>query len=132
MESLRIKYRAGRVRHYLVFTIIWFALGILSMIFNSAGFMQYGFIIFGFFYLAFFIHAKSVPYIVIDNNEIKVNSPFPKTIPFSEIKSIKAFAGDFTIHTETRKVKVLKTMMDDESHLKLEDFIKKISSKRKK
>lgn len=132
MENLRINYRKGRVRHYLVFTILWFVLGILSMIYNSAGFMQYGFIVFGLCYLVLFLHSKIVPYIVIENNEIKVNSIFAKTIPFSEIKSIKEFAGDFTIHTETGKVKILKNMMDTESHLKLKNFIKEISSKRKK
>lgn len=131
MQTLKINYRSGRIRHYLVFTIIWLILGILSMFFNAEGFMKYGFIVIGLFYLALFIHAKSVPYIVFENEEIKINAILPKKVHLSEIKSIKEFAGDYTLHTETRKVRIFKNMMNVESFEQLKTFMNTLQTKLK-
>ena len=58
----------------------------------------------GLIYLYLYIKVKY--YLTIENNIIKQNYIFGKKIDLSEIKSIKHFAGEYILRTDTRKMKL--------------------------
>ena len=51
-------------------------------------------------------YIKVKYYLTIENNLIKQNYIFGKKIDLSEIKSIKHFAGEYILRTDTRKMRI--------------------------
>ena len=78
----------------------------------------------GFIYLYLYIKVKY--YLSIENNIIKQNYIFGKKMKFSEIKSIKHFAGEYILRTDTRKMRIDIGSIDQSSLLDLKGELKKL------
>ncbi len=57
---------------------------------------------------------------------IKVNSPFGKQLKLSEIKEIKTFAGDYTLKTAEKELKINTQIIDPKLLTELNAELKKL------
>ena len=80
----------------------------------------------GFIYLYLYIKVKY--YLSIENNIIKQNYIFGKKMKLSEIKSIKHFAGEYILRTDTRKMRIDIGSIDQSSLLDLKGELKKLDA----
>ena len=86
----------NQILFYLLMSL-WMALGLISL----------------------YHYIKVKYYLTLENNEIKQNYIFGKKIKLSEIKSIKHFAGEYILRTDTRKMTINTSWIDQSS---LEDL----------
>ena len=80
----------------------------------------------GFIYLYLYIKVKY--YLTIENNIIKQNYIFGKKIKLSEIKSVKHFAGEYILRTDTRKMTINTSWVDQSSLIDLKGELKKLDA----
>ena len=80
----------------------------------------------GFIYLYLYIKVKY--YLSIENNIIKQNYIFGKKIDLSEIKSIKHFAGEYILRTDTRKMRIDIGSIEKSSLVDLKGELKKLDA----
>ena len=73
-----------------------------------------------------YLYLKVKYYLSIENNIIKQNYIFGKKIDLSEIKSIKHFAGEYILRTDTRKMRIDIGSIDQSSLLDLKGELKKL------
>lgn len=78
--------------------------------------LSYGFIIISILYLLQFFYFLFKPVLIIENKQIIWNDLFrSKIFRLDEIVKIKKFAGDYTIFTETDKIKINTQVFEKES-----------------
>ena len=80
----------------------------------------------GFIYLYLYIKVKY--YLSIENNIIKQNYIFGKKMKLSEIKSIKHFAGEYILRTDTRKMRIDIGSIEKSSLVDLKGELKKLDA----
>ena len=80
----------------------------------------------GFIYLYLYIKVKY--YLSIENNIIKQNYIFGKKMKFSEIKSIKHFAGEYILRTDTKKMRIDIGSIEKSSLVDLKGELKKLDA----
>jgi len=73
-----------------------------------------------------YLYLKVKYYLSIENNLIKQNYIFGKKIDLSEIKSIKHFAGEYILRTDTRKMRIDIGSVEKSSLAELRDELKKL------
>jgi hypothetical protein len=75
-----------------------------------------------------YLYLKVKYYLSIENNIIKQNYIFGKKIDLSEIKSIKHFAGEYILRTDTRKMRIDIGSIDQSSLVDLKCELKKLDA----
>jgi len=78
--------------------------------------------------ISLYRYIKVKYYLTIENNLIKQNYIFGKKIDLSEIKSIKHFAGEYILRSETRKMIINLSWVDQNSHSELKDELTKLDA----
>ena len=76
-----------------------------------------------------YLYLKVKFYLSIENNIIKQNYIFGKKMDFSEIKSIKHFAGEYILRTDKRKMRIDIGSIEKSSLAELRDELKKLDVK---
>lgn len=112
---MKIRFTKKRLKHYLIFGIIWLVLGITAVIFNSDNIFNYGFLIIGILYLGTYIFENNKQYLTIENGTISKNKLIPKRINLAEIKRIKKFAGDYILKTDKTELRINTELIDEKS-----------------
>ena len=105
-----------------IFWILLFAIGVLFSDRKNVFFYLY--LIMGLIHI--YLHLKVKYYLSIENNIIKQNYIFGKKMELSEIKSIKHFAGEYILRTDTRKMRIDIGSIDQSSLLDLKGELKKL------
>lgn len=126
-SKIIIPYSAKHLRNSLIFGILWLVIGLLDIVFTEPFWTAYGFLLIGFLYLGSYAYMKIFKYITIDNGYIWGNKPFTKKINLSEIKTIKKFAGDYTLTTDHHQLKIHTGIVDPGSLAKLDAELTKIA-----
>ena len=122
---MKILYSKKRRKYDLFQGLFWILIGILSVIFSEKNnLLFYLYTPMGFIYLYLYIKVKY--YLTIENNIIKQNYIFGKKIDLSEIKSIKHFAGEYILRTDTRKMRIDIGSVEKSSLAELRDELKKL------
>jgi hypothetical protein len=67
-------------------------------------------------------------YLIIEKDVLKQNYIFGKKMELSEIKSIKHFAGEYILRTDTRKMKINISLVDQSSLVDLKCELKKLDA----
>jgi len=75
-----------------------------------------------------YLYLKVKYYLTIENNLIKQNYIFGKKIDLSEIKSIKHFAGEYILRTDTRKMRIDIGSIEKSSLVDLKGELKKLDA----
>ena len=102
--------------------MVWIALGILSVVFNDKiRWTEYGYLVVGILYLGHYLHDLTYQYLTIENGTIKKNAlyGFGKEINLHDINWIKKYAGDYTLKTEQRELKINTELIDIDSLIEL-------------
>ena len=107
-----------------IFWILLFAIGVLFS--DRKNVFFYLNLIMGLIHIYLYLKVKY--YLIIENNEIKQNYIFGKKINLSKIKSIKHFAGEYILKTDTRKMKIDVSSIEKSSLLDLKGELKKLDT----
>ncbi len=100
---MKILYSKKRRKYDLFYTIFCLLIGMLSLFFSETNHMFiYLYMPLGLISLYRYIKVKY--YLIIEKGVLKQNYIFGKKINLSEIKSIKHFAGEYILRSETRKM----------------------------
>ncbi|MGB1169727.1 MAG: hypothetical protein ACPH3L_08285 [Flavobacteriaceae bacterium] len=122
---MKILYSKKRRKYDLFYTIFCLLMGIFSFFLSDTNqiffylFMPLGLI-------SLYLYIKVKYYLTLENNEIKQNYIFGKKIKLSEIKSIKHFAGEYILRTDTRKMTINTSWVDQSSLIDLKAELTKL------
>jgi hypothetical protein len=124
---MKILYSKKSRKYDLFQGLFWILIGILSVIFSEKNnLLFYLYTPMGFIYLYLYIKVKY--YLSIENNIIKQNYIFGKKMKFSEIKSIKHFAGEYILRTDTKKMRIDIGSIEKSSLVDLKGELKKLDA----
>ena len=122
---MKILYSKKRRKYDLFYIIFCLLIGMLSLFLSETNHMFiYLYMPLGLISLYRYIKVKY--YLTIENNIIKQNYIFGKKMKLSEIKSIKHFAGEYILRTDTRKMRIDIGSIDQSSLLDLKGELKKL------
>jgi hypothetical protein len=123
---MKIKFKKKRLYINLMFGIVWIGLGIFSLLEDeSERWFDYGYLLAGILYLRHYLYDLNNQYLTIENGTIRKNAlfGFRKKIELNDINSIKKFAGDYTLKTETKELKINTELIDEKSLAELNKIL---------
>lgn len=120
---MKIRYKKKRLKHYLIFGIIWLVFGTIAVIFNSNIFFNYGYLIIGILYFGTYLFETNTQYLTIENGTISKNHLIPKKINLEEIKRIKRFAGDYVLKTDSTELRINTELIEEKSLTELDTVL---------
>ena len=124
---MKILYSKKRRKYDLFQGLFWILIGILGVFFSEKNnILFYLYTPMGFIYLYLYIKVKY--YLIIEKGILKQNYIFGKKIDLSEIKSIKHFAGEYILRTDTRKMIINLSWVDQNSHSELKGELKRLKA----
>ena len=106
-----------------IFWILLFAIGVLFS--DRKNVFFYLNLIMGLVHIYLYLKVKY--YLIIEKDVLKQNYIFGKKMELSEIKSIKHFAGEYILRTDTRKMRIDIGSIDQSSLLDLKGELKKLN-----
>jgi hypothetical protein len=122
---LKILYSKKKRKYDLfqgIFWILLFAIGVLFS--DRKNVFFYLNLIIGLVHIYLYLKVKY--YLIIEKDVLKQNYIFGKKMELSEIKSIKHFAGEYILRTDTRKMRIDIGSIDQSSLLDLKGELKKL------
>ena len=121
---MKILYSKKRRKYDLFQGLFWILLFVLGLLSDRKNVFFYLYLIMGLIHIYLYLKVKY--YLTIENNLIKQNYIFGKKIDLSEIKSIKHFAGEYILRTDTRKMRIDIGSVEKSSLAELRDELKKL------
>ncbi|EAR14024.1 hypothetical protein PI23P_05982 [Polaribacter irgensii 23-P] len=127
---MKIKFKKKRLYVNLILGFVWIGLGIFSLLEDeSLRWTDYGYLLAGFLYLGHYLYDLNNQYLTIENGTIRKNAlyGFRKKIELNDINSIKKFAGDYTLKTETKELKINTELIDEKSLVELNRILAELN-----
>jgi hypothetical protein len=124
---MKIRFTKKRLKHYLIFGILWLVLGTTAVIFNSDNLFNYGYLIIGILYLGTYLFENNKQYLTIENGIISKNHLIPKKINLNEIKRIKKFAGDYILKTDSTELRINTELIEEKSLAELNTVLENLN-----
>jgi len=122
---MKILYSKKKRKYDLFQGIFWILLFVLGILFSDRkNVFFYLYLIMGLIHI--YLHLKVKYYLIIEKDVLKQNYIFGKKMELSEIKSIKHFAGEYILRTDTRKMRIDIGSIDQSSLLDLKGELKKL------
>ena len=122
---MKILYSRKKRKYDLFYIIFCLLIGMLSLFLSETNHMFiYLYMPLGLISLYRYIKVKY--YLIIEKDVLKQNYIFGKKIDLSEIKSIKHFAGEYILRTDTGKMKIDIGLIEKSSLAELRDELKKL------
>lgn len=132
---MKIKFRKKRLHVNLILGIVWIGVGILSLVTDDEiRWTEYGYLVIGILYVGHYLYDLTNQYLIIENRTIRKNVlyGFGKKINLNDINWIKKFAGDYTLKTEHRELKINTELMDKDSLEELNKILAELNLPPKK
>ena len=123
---MKILYSKKRRKYELFQGLFWILLFVLGLLSDRKNVFFYLYLIMGLIHIYLYLKVKY--YLSIENNLIKQNYIFGKKIDLSEIKSIKHFAGEYILRTDTRKMRIDIGSIEKSSLVDLKGELKKLDA----
>ena len=124
---MKIRFTKKRLKHYMIFGILWLVLGTIAVIFNSDNVFNYGYIVIGILYFGTYLFENNKQYLTIENGIISKNHLIPKKINLNEIKRIKKFAGDYILKTESTELRINTELIEENSLAELNTVLENLN-----
>ena len=127
---MKIKFKRKRLHANLIIGIVWSGLGFFNVLGDdNLRWTDYGYLLIGLLYIGQYIYDLTNQYLTITNGNIWKNRlyGFRKKISLNEIKRIKNFAGDYTLITETKELKINTELIDKNSLIELNSILGKLN-----
>lgn len=115
---MKIRFKKKRLYIHLILGLAWTVLGVLKILEDKdLGWLDYGFLVIGILYIGHYLYDLTNQYLTVENGTIRKNRLYGlgKKINLDEINWIKTFAGDYTLKTETKELKINTELIDEES-----------------
>ena len=113
---MKIRYKKGRTRFYMILIIIWSILLTLNIIYtDSIDWSFWIWIILPIGYISNYTFEYINQYLTIEDGFIYRNSIFPKKLELNKLKTFKKFAGDYILETDQYKLRIDTTLIDQKS-----------------
>lgn len=115
---MKIHFKKKRLRANLLLGLIWIAFGVFSIEANDpVRWTDYGYMVIGLLYLGQYGHDRYLHYLTIADGTIRKNglNGLGKAVSLNEVVWIKKFAGDLTLKTASRDLKIDTDLIDPES-----------------
>ena len=113
---MKIRYKKGRTRFYLIMTIIWIILLIVNIFYGDMDNRVFWlWIILPIGYISVYTFEYINQYLTIEDGFIYRNSIFPKKLELNKLKTCKKFAGDYILETDQNKLRIDTTLIDQKS-----------------
>lgn len=124
---MNIQYTKKSLNYKLILGLFMLAYGIYRLVaFDGLFWLDYGWLTLSLIYLGTYLFQRVYGYLKIENGNLQVNSLFKKTIILDEIKEIRSFAGDYTLRTNDKEVKINTSLIDSGSLAELNAELKKL------
>ncbi len=124
---MKIRFAKKRLKHYLIFGILWLVLGTIAIIFNSDNIFNYGYLIIGVLYLGTYLFENSKQYLTIESGIISKNHLIPKKINLNEIKQVKKFGGDYILKTDSTELRINTELIEGKSLVELDTVLESLN-----
>lgn len=127
---MKIKFKKKRLIINLVLGIVWIGLGTFSILTDdNLRWLDYGYLIIGILYCGHYLYDITHQYLTIENGTIWKNGlyGFRKKINLNEVNWIKKFAGDYTLKTEQKELKINTELIDKDSLNKLNKILAELN-----
>ncbi|WP_372756705.1 hypothetical protein [Mariniflexile sp.] len=127
---MKIRFKKNRLYAFLVGGLIFIGLGLFMIVDeDDLKWSKFGYLILGLFYLGQYLFDLKNQYLTIENGIIKKNGPFGfgKKIHLKDIKWIKKYAGDYTLITESKKLKINTMLIEEKSLEALNRTLKELN-----
>lgn len=121
---MNIPFKKKRLKTYLILGTIWLIFGFIAVIYFSDNIFNYGYLIIGMLYFGIYLFEHNKQYLTIENGTISKNQLISKKINLKDIKSIKLFAGDYKLKTDTDELIIDKRLIEEKSLPDLESVLK--------
>lgn len=112
---MKIRFTKKRLKHYVIFGILWVVLGTIAISFNSDTIFNYGYLVMGILYVGAYLFENNKHYLTIENGIISKNYLIPKKINLSDIKQIKKVAGDYILKTDATELRINTELIEKNS-----------------
>lgn len=127
---MKIKFKKKRLYINLILGLVWLSLGILNLTEDDKiRWTDYGYLVAGILYIGHYLYDLTNQYLTIENGTIRKNGlyGFGKRINLDEINWIKKFAGDYTLKTEQRELKINTELIDKDSLTELNKVLAELN-----
>ena len=127
---MKIRLKKKRLYINLLLGLIWTGLGIFNLLEDdNIKWIDYGYLVAGILYIGHYFYDLTNQYLIIENGTIRKNVlyGFRKKINLNEIKLIKKFAGDYTLKTETKELKINTELIEEKSLTELNTILEKLN-----
>ena len=113
---MKIRYKNGRSRFYLILIIVWFILLISNVLFvDSSRWTFWIWVILPLANIAYYSFEYYNQYLKIENGFIYRASLFPKKVELNKIRKVTKFAGDYIIKTDGSELRIDTTLIHRDS-----------------
>ncbi|GAA4965471.1 hypothetical protein [Algibacter aquimarinus] len=127
---MKIKFKKKRLLANLFLGIVWIGLGIFNILEDyNLRWSDYGYLVIGILYIGHYLYDFKNQYLTIENGIIRKNAfyGFRKKINLNDINWIKKFAGDYTLKTELKELKINTELIDKESLIELNKILAELN-----
>ena len=127
---MKIKFKKKRLYINLILGLVWLSLGILNLTEDDKiRWTDYGYLVAGILYIGHYLYDLTNQYLTIENGTIRKNGlyGFRKKINLNEINWIKKFAGDYTLKTEQKELKINTELIDKDSLTELNKILAELN-----
>ena len=128
--KMKIKFKKKRFHVNLVLGIVWIILETLSIVIDDKiRWTDYGYLVIGILYTGHYLYDLKNQYLTIENGTIRKNElyGFRKKVNLNEINWIKEFAGDYTLKTEQKELKINTELIDKNSLTELNKVLAELN-----
>lgn len=124
---MKIAYKRKFLRSNLILGILWSAVGILQVVFgDQPRWLDFMWFILGAAYLGMTFYNSRYKYLTIEDGVIKENWPFGKEVALNTILQIRKFAGDYTLKTGGKHLKINTQIIDPQALAQLNRELEKL------
>lgn len=127
---MKIRFKKKKSYINLIFGLAWGGLGVFNLLQDdNLRWPDYGYLLAGILYLGHYLYDLSNQYLTIENGTIQKNVlyGFGNSIKLKEINWIKKFAGDYTLKTETKELKIDTELIEENSLTELNEILEKLN-----
>jgi hypothetical protein len=127
---MKIRFKKKRLYMSALLGIVWTGLGIYNIIEDeNLRWMDYVYLLVGILYIGHYLFDFKNQYLRIESGTIRKNRlyGYGKKINLNEINSIKKFAGDYTLKTDTQKLKINTELIEEKSLAELNEILQNLN-----
>lgn len=110
----------------LIFGLLFMITGFFFIMEEPAKIYRYGFLLVGVLHLITGFYQLKMPYLKFHNGRIKRGGLISKSISLSEVERIRKFAGDYTLFTPEKKLKINSVLIRKSQITELDKFLRSL------